>query len=184
MASRRRSCGSGYTPADPHPLSTATTTANTNLADHLTRDQAPVLAKVLAAGQPLSVQVHPNAHDAKKMWEDQQIAGPQILADPYEKAEVLYALESFDAFVGWRPARDAAEMIERIDGLALAAAALHSHDYVTAIQMITERRDQAAEFARQLPTAIAQAQEAGALSRQLTDQRDRCFSAGCARFPR
>ncbi len=177
----------GVHPSGPSPLvqrnNDNDATPNTTLADHLTREQAPVLAKVLTAAQPLSVQVHPNAHDAKKMWEDQQIAGPQILADPYEKAEVLYALEAFDAFVGWRPAGDAAEIIERIDGLSLAAAALHSHDYVTAIQMITERRDQAPEFARQLPTAIQQAQDAGTLSRQLTDNEIAAYQQAAHDFP-
>lgn len=181
----------GVHPSGPSPLidtntddaTTLTTTSTPTLADHLTREQAPVLAKVLAAAQPLSVQVHPGAHDAKKMWEDQQIAGPQILADPYEKAEVLYALEAFDAFVGWRPAGDAAEIIERIEGLALAAAALHSHDYVTAIQMITERKDQAADFARQLPTAIHHAHNSGCLSRQLTDNEIAAYEQAAHDFP-
>lgn len=178
----------GVHPSGPSPLigtdvNNDDTITGTTLADHLTRDQAPILAKVLAAAQPLSVQVHPNAHDAKKMWEDQQIAGPQILADPYEKAEVLYALEPFDAFVGWRPTGDAAEIIERIDGLALAASALHSKDRVTAIQMIVERKEQAGEFAQQLPGAVRAARDAGALSRQLTDKEVAAYEQAARDFP-
>ncbi len=177
----------GVHPSGPSPLvndaaSTGQTPA-TNLADHLSREQAPILAKVLAAAQPLSVQVHPNAHDAKRMWDDQQIAGPQILTDPYEKAEVLYALEPFDAFVGWRPVGDAAEIIERIDGLALAASALHARDHVTAIQMIVERKDNAADFARQLPSAIRAAQDAGTLSRQLTENEIAAYEKAAHDFP-
>ena len=153
------------------------------LADRLSREEAPVLAKILAAAQPLSVQVHPNAHDAQKMWDAQQIAGPQILADPYEKAEVLLALEPFDAFVGWRPPGDAAEIIERIEGLSLAASALHAHDHITAIQMIAERKADAPDFARQLPTAVRAAQSAGSLSRQLTESEISAYDQAARDFP-
>lgn len=172
----------GVHPSGPSPL-VLDGAARSTLADLLSREQAPILAKVLAAAQPLSVQVHPNAHDAKKMWDDQQIAGPQILADPYEKAEVLFALEHFDAFVGWRPVGDAAEIIERIDGLALAASALHSKDRVTAIQMIVERKEQAAHFARQLPGAVHAAQDARTLSRQLTDNEMSAYEQAVRDFP-
>lgn len=153
------------------------------LADHLTRDQAPVLAKILAAARPLSVQVHPNAHDAKKMWDDQQIAGPQILADPFEKAEVLVALEPFDAFVGWRPASDAAEIIERIDGLALAASALHSRDHIAAIQAIHEHQAMAAGLVAQLPDAIGAAQAAGTMSRSMSDAEIAAYRQAASDFP-
>jgi mannose-6-phosphate isomerase len=171
----------GVHPSGPSPI--VDDEKRATLADYLTREQAPILAKVLAAGQPLSVQVHPDAHDAKKMWEDQQIAGPQTLTDPHEKAEVLLALETFDAFVGWRPVGDAAEIIERIDGLALAAAALHDHDHITAIQMIVERKDSAANFAQQLPAAVDQAQQAGTLSRPLTDSEIAAYQQAAHDFP-
>lgn len=173
----------GVHPSGPSSVVNDDESTATTLADHLSREQAPILAKVLAAAQPLSVQVHPNAHDAKKMWEDQQIAGPQILADPYEKAEVLYALEPFDAFVGWRPAGDAAEIIERIEGLALAAAALHAHDHITAIQMIVERKAYSALFAQQLPNAVRSAQSAETLSRPLTDSEIAAFDQAATDFP-
>lgn len=169
----------GVHPSAPSPLADASGT----LADQLSRDQAPVLAKVLAAAKPLSVQVHPNAHDAQKMWQAQQIAGPQILADPYEKAEVLLALEPFDAFVGWRPAGDAAEIIERIDGLALAAAALHAGDRIAAIQMIVERREDAASFAQRLPSAVREAQVDGRLARKLTDAEIAAYEQAARDFP-
>ena len=170
----------GIHPSGPSPL-VAQSTAT--LANELNRDQAPVLAKILAAAQPLSVQVHPNAHDAQRMWDNQQIAGPQILADPYQKDEVLLALEPFDAFIGWRPTKDAAEIIERIDGLALAAAALHSGDRIAAIQMIEERTPDAAAFARQLPGALAQAQQAGTLTRPLTDAEIAAYRQAASDFP-
>jgi mannose-6-phosphate isomerase len=172
----------GVHPSGPSPTVDDSAPHET-LADHLAHEQAPILAKILAAAQPLSVQVHPNAHDAKKMWDRQQIAGPQILADPYEKAEVLLALELFDAFVGWRPAADAAEIIERIDGLALAAAALHSHDHMTAIQMIVERKTDAADIARQVPGAVRQSRDAGGLSRSLTTDEIAAYDQAARDFP-
>ncbi|MGA1146742.1 MAG: mannose-6-phosphate isomerase, class I [Candidatus Nanopelagicales bacterium] len=169
----------GVHPSGPSPLVDASAT----LADELTRDQAPILAKILAAAQPLSVQVHPDAHDALRMWKHQQIAGPQILADPHEKAEVLLALEPFDAFVGWRPTADAAQIVERVDGLALAAAALHDHDHRTAIQMIVERRSDAGAFAQQIPGAVRRTQEAGTLSRSLTADEIAAYDQAARDFP-
>jgi mannose-6-phosphate isomerase len=176
---------SGPSSLDPsiHDKDTDDTKSAGTLADRLTHEQAPVLAKILAAARPLSVQVHPNAHDAKKMWADQQIAGPQILADPYEKAEVLVALQPFDAFVGWRPAPDAAEIIERIDGLALAASALHSHDRISAIQTIHEHQANSADLVAQLPSAIDAAQAAGTMSRSMSDAEISAYRQAVADFP-
>ena len=61
----------GVHPSGPSPIDAVvhegeTASPTENLADHLTREQAPVLAKILAAGRPLSVQVHPNAREAKR----------------------------------------------------------------------------------------------------------------------
>lgn len=167
-----------------HPGGPATCTADaSSLADHLSHDQAPILAKVLAAGRPLSVQVHPNAQQAEHIWANQQIAGPQILSDPYEKAEILVALESFDAFVGWRPSADAAEIIERLPGMALAAAALHAGDRVTAIQMIVERADHARELAPQVAVALADAAEAGHMTRPVGDREQDAYRSAAADYP-
>ena len=173
----------GVHPSGPSTVIAEGTEDGTSLGDHLTREQAPILGKVLAAAQPLSVQVHPNARDAQRMWDEQHIAGPQILADPYEKTEVLLALEPFDAFVGWRPFGDAAEIIERIDGLHLAAAALHAHDTKTAIQMIVERKSDAGDLARQLPGAVRGAQEAGRLRRPLTANEVAAFERAARDYP-
>ena len=147
-------------------------------------DQEEVrVAKILAAGRPLSVQVHPNARDAKRMWDGQQIAGPAVLADAYEKAEVLVALEPFDAFVGWRPASDAAEMLERVDGMALAAAALHADDRVAAIQLIHEQQSHAPALVGQLPEAIDRANDAGSMTRVMSESEIAAYRNAAADFP-
>ena len=177
----------GVHPSGPSPLNAVAREGDTadptqTLADHLTREQAPVLAKILAAGRPLSVQVHPNARDARRMWEEQQIAGPAVLVDAYEKAEVLVALESFDAFVGWRPASDAAEVVERIDGLALAAAALHADDRVAAIQLIHGQQPQAQALVAQLPEAIDRANDAGSMTRVMSEAEIAAYRQAAADF--
>ena len=86
------------------------------LDQHLSREDAPILAKILAAARPLSVQVHPTAVQAREGWSRQQGTrsasddaeknrdfGEPVLADPFEKAEVLVAMDEFSAFAGWRP---------------------------------------------------------------------------------
>ena len=178
----------GVHPSGPSPMDAAVHEGDTadpteTLADHLTREQAPVLAKILAAGRPLSVQVHPNARDAKRMWDEQQIAGPAVLADAYEKAEVLVALEPFDAFVGWRPASDAAEILERVDGMALAAAALHADDRVAAIQLIHEQQSDAQALVGQLPEAIDRANDAGSMTRVMSESEIAAYRSAAADFP-
>ncbi|QRN80649.1 MAG: hypothetical protein JK586_03490, partial [Nocardiopsis sp. BM-2018] len=80
-------------------------------------------------------------------------------------------------------AGDAAEIIERIEGLALAAAALHAHDHITAIQMIVERKAYSALFAQQLPNAVRSAQSAETLSRPLTDSEIAAFDQAATDFP-
>ncbi len=178
----------GVHPSGPSPMDGAAPEGDTadpteTLADHLTREQAPVLAKILAAGRPLSVQVHPNARDAKRMWDEQLIAGPAVLADSYEKAEVLVALEPFDAFVGWRPASDAAEMLERVDGMALAAAALHADDRVAAIQLIHEQQSHAQALVGQLPEAIDRANDAGSMTRVMSESEIAAYRNAAGDFP-
>ena len=76
----------------------------------------PFLLKVLAAAQPLSLQVHPDADQARAGFaaEDRPVAGDagsRNYVDPYHKPELLVALEPFEALCGFRdPAASAAEL--------------------------------------------------------------------------
>ena len=69
----------------------------------------PYLLKVLAAAEPLSLQTHPNADQAK--------AGYQVrrYPDPYPKPELLCALTRFEAFCGVRPLDETAAFLEELD---------------------------------------------------------------------
>lgn len=79
----------------------------------------PYLLKVLACSEPLSLQVHPNAEQAR----DGHARG--VYADPNQKPEILCALTPFEAFCGVRPiARTLAVLDELgINGLADVLAA-------------------------------------------------------------
>lgn len=109
------------------------------LSDHLSGDQAPILVKLLAAAQPLSVQVHPDAARAAQAWRDQQEPGAmQVYADPWEKTEMLVALTDFTAFAGWRPIEGALRILERLPGTEGAVAALSQGDRAGAIRALLQ----------------------------------------------
>lgn len=57
----------------------------------------PFLVKVLAAAQPLSLQIHPNAAQAASGYIEGRFG------DPYPKPELIHALSDFEAFCGIRP---------------------------------------------------------------------------------
>lgn len=68
----------------------------------------PFLLKVLAAAEPLSIQAHPNAEQARAGFDDEERRGVPLDAvarnykDPNHKPELLCALTPFDALCGFR----------------------------------------------------------------------------------
>lgn len=72
--------------------------------------ELPFLMKVIAADQPLSLQAHPNAVQARTGFEREQRMNRLVSApdrnyrDPRHKPEVVVALEPFSALAGLRPA--------------------------------------------------------------------------------
>ncbi|MFC8373912.1 mannose-6-phosphate isomerase, class I [Streptomyces sp. NPDC057239] len=79
----------------------------------------PFLLKVLAAEQPLSIQVHPDREQARTAFGAQLGAGDGqgTYADDWPKPELLYALTRFEVLAGFRE-RD--EAVAVFDGLGLA----------------------------------------------------------------
>jgi mannose-6-phosphate isomerase len=69
----------------------------------------PFLAKILAAAQPLSIQAHPSPERAREGFAREDADGvPRDAAernyrDPWPKPEMMVALGTFDALVGFRP---------------------------------------------------------------------------------
>lgn len=72
-------------------------------------DALPFLAKVLAAGEPLSLQAHPSAEQAREGFARENRLGIPLGAptrnyrDSSHKPEILVALAPFEALAGFRP---------------------------------------------------------------------------------
>jgi len=90
--------------------------------------QLPFLLKVLAADEPLSLQAHPDAHQAREGFDREEKAGLPRSApnrnyrDPWPKPELICALEPFDALCGFRPAAESRALLEELGARALEPA--------------------------------------------------------------
>jgi mannose-6-phosphate isomerase len=80
----------------------------------------PFLLKVLAAAQPLSLQVHPNREQARRGFAREEAAGigrdaaERSFRDDEHKPEMILALTRFEALSGFR---DVARVLELLAGL-------------------------------------------------------------------
>ena len=87
----------------------------------------PFLLKILAAGQPLSIQAHPNKEQAVEGFARENAAGISMddpardYKDDHHKPEMIVALTPFRALIGFRPTMDAVVALQR---LAMQAQAL------------------------------------------------------------
>ncbi|WP_438487677.1 mannose-6-phosphate isomerase, class I [Streptomyces sp. S186] len=83
--------------------------------------QLPFLFKVLAAGAPLSLQVHPDRARAEAGFADEEARGIPLDAphrnykDANHKPELLCALTPFEGLCGFRHPAEAAELLENLD---------------------------------------------------------------------
>lgn len=120
----------GVHPGGPSPLVDADGDETGEvLADKFDIAAIPLLVKLLAAARPLSVQVHPPLSAAAAGWQAQQTSGaPRVLSDPFEKTEMLIALEPFEAFAGWRDREQVIAMLTEIDGAQGALKLLAAGD--------------------------------------------------------
>jgi mannose-6-phosphate isomerase len=88
------------------------------------------LVKLLAAGSPLSIQVHPDAELADRGWS----AGSDLFADDAEKSEMLVALTPFDIHAGWREPNAAAAALGGAGVDADVIDLVRAGDHVEAIR--------------------------------------------------
>ena len=92
----------------------------------------PYLFKVLAAAEPLSIQVHPDAEQAAAGFAAENEAGlpgpRRTYVDPYPKPEIIVALDDFDALCGFRQPAESAEVLRGlgVPGLDPIVAALRT----------------------------------------------------------
>jgi mannose-6-phosphate isomerase len=75
------------------------------------RADAPLLVKILAAAKPLSIQLHPSHAAISRMQED---GHDDLLADGGEKAELLIAVERFEALAGLRALPEARDVVRAL----------------------------------------------------------------------
>lgn len=127
----------------------------------------PFLVKLLAAAEPLSIQVHPDTPTAHVGFHREESAGiasdspARVYRDRRGKPEAMVALEPFEMLCGFR---DPARSIELIEALGVAALAdivdllRLSHDGLkTAIaQLCTYRPDELSRLITPLVIACAE----------------------------
>ncbi len=95
----------GVHPSGPSPV-LGGGTAEVALADAT----VPLLVKILAAGHPLSIQIHPDAEQASAGFAAQP-PGATTYSDSAEKTEMVVAMSQFQALAGWREPRRAASIL-------------------------------------------------------------------------
>ncbi len=133
--------------------------------------QLPFMMKILAAGRPLSLQVHPNAQLARIGFEAENQRGVPLDApdrtykDPRHKPEMAYALTTFDTLVGFRPTAEILRVLDAIDTgltgrLAEELRSKPGFDGIVRIveQLLTEppAPDEVAEVVEQCRRLVAQ----------------------------
>ncbi|MEU5363524.1 mannose-6-phosphate isomerase, class I [Streptomyces sp. NPDC005925] len=104
----------------------------------------PFLLKILAAGAPLSLQVHPDLAQAKAGYEDEERRGVPADAphrnykDAHHKPELLCALTEFDGLCGFRRLAEAAALLDGlgVDSLKPYADLLRAHPEEAALREV------------------------------------------------
>jgi mannose-6-phosphate isomerase len=81
----------------------------------------PYLMKLLAAAEPLSLQVHPTSERARIGYAEEQAARIPLSAperryhDPSHKPELIFALTRFEGMAGFRDCHKTAEILRRLE---------------------------------------------------------------------
>jgi mannose-6-phosphate isomerase len=84
--------------------------------------ELPFLLKVLAAAEPLSIQCHPDAEQARAGFERENRLGLPLAAfernyrDPHHKPELVTALTPFSALKGFRPVPEIVRLLAPLAG--------------------------------------------------------------------
>ncbi|MFD7437357.1 mannose-6-phosphate isomerase, class I [Streptomyces sp. NPDC059861] len=104
----------------------------------------PFLLKILAAGAPLSLQVHPNLTQAKEGYEEEERRGVPVDAphrnykDANHKPELICALTEFDGLCGFRDPHRTADLLAGlgVDSLKPYADLLRAHPEEAALREV------------------------------------------------
>ncbi|MFH8471057.1 mannose-6-phosphate isomerase, class I [Streptomyces sp. NPDC017936] len=104
----------------------------------------PFLLKILAAGAPLSLQVHPDLAQARAGYDDEERRGIPVDAphrnykDANHKPELICALTEFDGLCGFRAPVEAADLLDGlgVDSLKPYVDLLHAHPEDAALREV------------------------------------------------
>ncbi|NEC89524.1 mannose-6-phosphate isomerase, class I [Streptomyces sp. SID12501] len=104
----------------------------------------PFLLKILAAGAPLSLQVHPNLAQAKEGYADEENRGIPVDAghrnykDANHKPELICALTEFDGLCGFRDPSQTADLLAglEVDSLKPYVDLLRAHPEEAALREV------------------------------------------------
>ncbi|MCS0606046.1 mannose-6-phosphate isomerase, class I [Streptomyces sp. LP11] len=104
----------------------------------------PFLLKILAAGAPLSLQVHPDLEQARQGFADEERHGVPVDAphrnykDTNHKPELICALTEFDGLCGFRAPDQAADLLDRlgVDSLKPYVDLLRAHPEDAALREV------------------------------------------------
>ncbi|MGX1563715.1 mannose-6-phosphate isomerase, class I [Streptomyces sp. NPDC055506] len=104
----------------------------------------PFLLKILAAGAPLSLQVHPDLAQAKEGYADEERRSIPVDAphrnykDANHKPELICALTEFDGLCGFRDPLEAAGLLDDlgVDSLKPYVDLLHAHPEDAALREV------------------------------------------------
>ncbi|MEU6314115.1 mannose-6-phosphate isomerase, class I [Streptomyces sp. NPDC047014] len=104
----------------------------------------PFLLKILAAGAPLSLQVHPDLEQARAGFADEERRGIPADAphrnykDAHHKPEMICALTTFDGLCGFRAPKDSADLLDGlgVNSLKPYADLLRAHPEEAALREV------------------------------------------------
>jgi mannose-6-phosphate isomerase len=102
-------------------------------------ERLPFLAKILAAGKPLSLQTHPDPAAARAGFLRENAAGVALAApnrtyrDDSAKPEILIALTPFEGLCGFRPVEETLRFLDDLDVPLLRFAGSLLRDLPTAV---------------------------------------------------
>ena len=117
----------GAHPTAPSPVPAAGTTLDRLLADRAGEyfaggaGELAYLLKLLAPGQPVSLQVHPSTELSAAGYADENSAGVPLDAphrtfkDPHAKPEMVFAVTPFRGMVGFRPLDEAVALLSGLE---------------------------------------------------------------------
>ncbi|MFE7778105.1 mannose-6-phosphate isomerase, class I [Streptomyces sp. NPDC057445] len=127
----------------------------------------PFLLKLLAAGAPLSLQVHPDLAQAREGYAAEERAGIPVDAphrnyrDDNHKPEMVCALTPFDGLCGFRPPVEAADLLAGldVDSLKPYVDLLHAHPEEAALRevltaVLAAGRDETAHTVSEAAAAV------------------------------